>query len=566
MKKIIEFLIICILFNFLYGCGIRNTFRIPEPMPDDRMHILEPHGQEVNLAKEALHKQFVMQVQKLFEPSRLVRKLAGKPKQAMNIDAFDEVQNSIWFTNRNARVQMTLDEIARGPDTEEGPDKSGSWIIFRAKLQGVTPGFQIKDSKGNRYVIKFDPTGYSELMTGAEVVSTKLFYAAGYNTPENYITYFHPDLLKVGDNVKFTDSKGRGRLMNQKDLRDILEHIHYLPDGRIRALASKYIEGKPIGPFKYVQTRIDDPNDTVPHQHRRELRGLRVIAAWLNHFDTKAQNSFDTYVTDGGKCYVKHYLMDFGSTLGSAARGPNKPFRGFEYDVDPHAFLIQFFSLGFYIPPYNKNKSVQYPSIGLYNSEFFKPHKYKSQIPNPAFEYMTARDGFWGAKIVMSFSDEQLKVAVEHGKYSNPEAAAYLLQVLKERRNIIGKYWFEHINPLDRFRIEDNSELRFTDLAVETGLEPADKSSYKYIISNNKKMKATQEGIIQSTNIPLPDKVDLIKENDNSHQENPYDIVWEVKIQTRRGEDKKWSKMVRAFISIDEASGKYVLIGIQRQD
>jgi hypothetical protein len=484
----------------------------------------------------------------------------------MNIDAFDEVHNSTWFTNRNAREHMTLEEIACGPDTGEGPDQSGPWIIFRAKVQGVTPGFQIKDSKGNRYVIKFDPPGYSELMTGAEVVSTKLFYASGYNTPENYITYFHPDILTLGDNVRFTDSKGRTRLMNQKDLKEILQRIHYLPDGRIRALASKYIEGNSIGPFKYTQTRKDDPNDTVPHQHRRELRGLRVIAAWLNHFDTKAQNSFDTYVTEGGKCYVKHYLMDFGSTLGSAAEGPNKPFRGFEYQIEPRAFLTQLFSFGFFIPPYKKSQGVLYPSIGLYNSEYFKPQKYKSQIPNPAFENMTARDGFWGAKIVMSFTDEQLKVAVEQGKYSDPEAAAYLLQVLKERRNIIGKYWFERINPLDRFRIDENRELRFTDLAVETGLESADKSSYKYIISNNETMKVTAEELIQSTNIPLPDIEELIQEKNNSHQENLYNIIWEVKIHTRRGEDEKWSKWVKAFISIDGMSGKYVIVGLQRQE
>ncbi|NIW47138.1 MAG: hypothetical protein GWN30_21030, partial [Gammaproteobacteria bacterium] len=57
--------------------------------------------------------------------------------------------------------------------------------------------------------------------------------------------------------------------------------------------------------------RDDDLNDVIPHQHRRELRGLRVVAAWLNHFDTKANNTLDVYVEDG---YVRHYLIDFGST------------------------------------------------------------------------------------------------------------------------------------------------------------------------------------------------------------------------------------------------------------
>jgi len=39
-----------------------------------------------------------------------------------------------------------------------------------------------------------------------------------------------------------------------------------------------------------------------------------------------------------------------------------------------------------------------------------------------------------------------------------------------------------------------------------------------------------------------------------------------VKIHTGRGEDDKWSKWVKAFISIDKSSSKYVLISIQRQE
>jgi len=47
-----------------------------------------------------------------------------------------------------------------------------------------------------------------------------------------------------------------------------------------------------VGPFSYRETRSDDPNDTIPHQDRRVLRGLGVFAAWLNHHDTRSINTW----------------------------------------------------------------------------------------------------------------------------------------------------------------------------------------------------------------------------------------------------------------------------------
>ena len=71
----------------------------------------------------------------------------------------------------------------------------------------MTPGFSIKDGHGVGYILKFEPPGFSEMVSGAEVVSTKLFHAAGYHVPENYIVYFHPDILKFGEYLVVT--KGR---------------------------------------------------------------------------------------------------------------------------------------------------------------------------------------------------------------------------------------------------------------------------------------------------------------------------------------------------------------------
>ena len=55
---------------------------------------------------------------------------------------------------------------------------------------------------------------------------------------------------------------------------------------------------------------------SCPHEHRRELRALRVFGAWTNLTDLKAGNTLDTLVTENGHAVVKHWLQDVGSTFG----------------------------------------------------------------------------------------------------------------------------------------------------------------------------------------------------------------------------------------------------------
>ena len=89
-----------------------------------------------------------------------------------------------------------------------------------------------------------------------------------------------------------------------------------------------------LGGFQYQGTRSDDPNDIVPHQHRRELRALRVFGAWTNLTDMKAGNTLDTLVTEDGRGVVRHYLQDVGSTFGVGANGPHEWNEGWEFLYD----------------------------------------------------------------------------------------------------------------------------------------------------------------------------------------------------------------------------------------
>ena len=119
-----------------------------------------------------------------------------------------------------------------------------------------------------------------------------------------------------------------------EDVAQWLKNTPRTKDGSIRALASRYVPGKVVGQYRYTGTRPDDPNDIYPHERRRELRGLRVFAAWLNHDDARSINSIDTYVEEDGRHYIRHYLQDFGSNLGSGSTSAQQPRGGNEYLIE----------------------------------------------------------------------------------------------------------------------------------------------------------------------------------------------------------------------------------------
>ena len=170
------------------------------------------------------------------------------------------------------------------------------------------------------------------MSSGAEVISTKLFYAFGYHVPENYLATIRREALAIGEGASLRDKDGR-RLMKPSDLDALLRRVARQADGSYRAIASKALEGKPAGHFRYYGTRPDDPNDIYPHEHRRELRGMAVFAAWLNHDDSRSINNLDTLVRDSSRTVIRHNLLDFGSTLGSGTHQAQSTRAGNEYPL-----------------------------------------------------------------------------------------------------------------------------------------------------------------------------------------------------------------------------------------
>jgi hypothetical protein len=390
-------------------------------------------------------------------------------RRAMNVNSMDEPPSSSWFTPRIGSLELSAVEIARGPDSTAGP-VAGQWTVIAGKTNGVTPGFQLKDATGQRYFVKFDPPANPEMASGAEVLCTKLLWAAGYHVPENYIATLRREDLVIGEGAMLRSADGQKRPLTSGDLDHILQLAARRPDGSYRIMASRALEGTPVGPFRYEGTRLDDPNDIVPHEHRRELRGLRVFAAWLNHVDTKGENSLDTLVKKDGRTIVWHNLLDFGSTLGSAGVEPMDWRSGYEYAFDKRAAVLALVSFGFYLPPWQRIHYPDLPSVGRIDGDHFRPEQWKPTLPNPAFRNARPDDTFWAAVRVMAFSDEAIRAVVGTAQLSDPRASAYLADVLIKRRDQIGRTWLTAVNPVVRPVIDRSGSLTFRNAATDAGL------------------------------------------------------------------------------------------------
>ncbi len=428
---------------------------------------------------------------------------------AQNVNTLGDVPDSSWFQNRLGSRPMSPAELARGPN-RQAPDISRPWQIVSGKTEGITPGFMIRDSRGEIYFIKFDPLEHPQLATSAEAISTRFFHAFGYHVPENHLVRISPGNLLANSDSVLREGRGKKRVMAQADVERILRLVPRLPDGKIQVLASRLLPGRPLGPFEYIGTRSDDANDVFRHENRRELRGLRVFAAWLNHDDSRSINTLDMYLPRGEQGYVKHHLLDFGSCLGSGSIERQSRRAGNEYLVEWSPILKAGLTLGLWDRPWRHVNYPEHPGVGRFESDYFQPQDWKPEYPNPAFERMLPEDAFWACRILMRLNEESIRAVVRTGQLVDAESEEYLVRTLLERRRKIVRHYLAGINTLDEFRVRGRNGspvLEFSDLSLKEA--PTRSRTYVYEWSrfdNGTRQSASLGPAVPSAvpSIPLP--------------------------------------------------------------
>jgi hypothetical protein len=370
----------------------------------------------------------------------------------------------------NSRA-VSIEEAVRGPVTGAGPTTDG-WTVTHPKDTGFSPGFTMRDGAGEVWFVSFDPCGFPEAATGGVMVANKIFWALGYHQVENYLITVHPDRLAIDPETTITVPSGSRRPMRRADLDAVFKRAHRSADGSYRAVAGRKLPGRVIGGFRYHGTRPDDPNDVVPHEHRRELRALKVFGAWTNLVDMKAGNTLDTVVEEGGRSIVRHYLQDVGSTFGSSAIGARDYDEGWDYLYQGRPLLLRACLFGLPIPTWATIRYDEVPGVGRFEGASFDPLRWKPRAPTAAFLRARPDDTFWAARRVAAFSDELIRAVAKAGAFSDPRAPAALADALIARRDKIARAYLPAVNPIVDVALAPGGALTFANAAVAAGVAP----------------------------------------------------------------------------------------------
>ncbi|WP_394823446.1 hypothetical protein [Pendulispora albinea] len=413
----------------------------------------------------------------LFRP--LARVFAVDPAgEATNVNSFDEVADSAWFTNRMGIRPIGIEELMRGAcepalmlDDENAQD--GTWVIDQGKPNGASPGFRVNLPGKGKYMFKADSKEQPERPSAASVIGAAAYHNVGFYTSCEQIVYFKPSVLKLTPGLRFEDNSGIERDFNKAALDKVLD-IAAKRGGRVRMQASAWLPGRLIGPFSYDGTRKDDPNDVIPHEDRRELRGGRILAAWLHHFDAREQNSMDSWIADDKKNpdsspgYVRHYYLDTSDCLGSEWDWDAISRRlGNSYLLDFGDIGQDFITLGIPTRPWERMKrSPGHEIFGYYGVDEFVPDQWKNEYPNPSFSRMSERDGAWMARILSRFTPEMIATLAKMGELSKFDNTEYLAKVLEGRLVKILERYLLRLSPIADLRLDGPNRLCGTDLAA----------------------------------------------------------------------------------------------------
>lgn len=311
----------------------------------------------------------------------------GPPPPATNADARSgRIRHSSFFTN--------VDVASHTPQWLEEENArirpAGALSVTKVKRTGTSEGIWAKDPSGRTFILIFDPPFSPEMTTSAEYIGSTLVRILGWNAPKTSVVR----VLGTGDPAY---------------------------DGR-RAVATLALEHFDGG-WRYESFR-----------DRREIRALQVVAGWINNVDQTEQN---TGVTIDPRGVVRHYVLDFGSSLGSFTFRPQPARLGWTRLFDPYEQWTQpLYNRGLRKVPWEAPYEATSASVG-YFSPRYDPDRWQPFYRNLGFADVTHADRVWAAEKIAQISEEQIRSVVSLAGYTHASDAECVVRTLLARRAIL---------------------------------------------------------------------------------------------------------------------------------
>jgi hypothetical protein len=411
--------------------------------------------------------------------------------EARNANSLDEVADSSWFENRGVSSPAQKATGACTPDDllpSEVAD--GTWLIDHGKDNGSSVGFRVQVPGKGIYLLKADDPEAPELGSAASVIGAAIYHAAGFLTSCEQIVYVRRAQFTLAPALVVLGNDGASHPFDDAALGAALASLPRRGDLR-RMQASKWLPGVTIGPFRYETTRDDDPNDIIRHEDRRELRGSKLLAAWLDHWDAREQNSMDVWIAKdpahkrSSPGYVRHYLIDTSDVFGQPMAPVTLAKRlGHSYQIDLRDIAMDFVTFGLMTRPWDRAAVVHgHERFGFFTANDFEPADWKPAYPNPAFLRMTERDAAWAARLIARLSRDDIHALVAAGQFSDLKETDYLAQVLVLRQQRILARYLTRLSPIADARFEADGRVCAVDLARLREVVPADRFRYQIVES-----------------------------------------------------------------------------------
>lgn len=422
--------------------------------------------------------------------------------ESVDVNSLDEVPDSAWFTNRIDTIGAA--ELRRGAcsdaqrlDPEHAAD--GSWIIDKGKDSGYTRGFRVNIPGKGKYLIKAETIDLQpELQSAASLIGSAIHHAAGYYTSCEQVIWVRPSVFKLMPGLTTRGNFTSAVPLDQRALERIFEKSPKR-GGLIRLGASAWIPGLAIGAYRFEGTRSDDPNDVVPHEDRRELRAMRLLAAWINRVDAREANTLDVWMADDARVsdsspgHVLHYQLDMSESLGGEWAWDSISRRlGHSYIIDYGDISIDLLTLGIRTSSWDRVERIPGHEIfGYFDVNNFVPEDWKAEYPNAAFSRMSERDGAWMARILARFTPEMVHALAEAGDFTDPSNATHLATVLQGRLERIVERYLTRLSPIANVRVQGD-QVCAVDLAERRKLRPPSQFRHRARLADGAELAVTK--------------------------------------------------------------------------